>query len=406
MTVSIRDLERELINTSLGSSAGEDIRPPVVLVPRGSDGELDLAVYEQVRHYKNIATRCLDLFHPMLLELLLVRHPYLKADPEQLRVKLSNLTEEYSRGGGTDSAGSWIWYQDGLLFHLLRPEDHYLLRTSRNLGLLSSEDLGRVRNARVVVAGLSVGGQCATTLAMEGFRNFLLADFDVLSCSNLNRLPSSIACIGRPKTAITAEKIWNIDPFASIDLEPRGYSSEYDDSIFASQSGRPGVVVDAIDSVDDKVAIRKACKKYRVPVVAVMDVGDGVVQITCERYDQDSELPLFGGRLERQEAKLGRSLNFFDAIVSLVNPEYIGPEILEAFHSACHGSLPGVPQIAGTVSVAAGAVAWVVRSIVLGRETLPEFAVQVAEKADPNYWSNKVESDSKVHGLLSEFGLT
>ncbi|WP_162899246.1 hypothetical protein [Mycobacterium shigaense] len=136
-----------------------------------------------------------------------------------------------------------------------------------------------------------------------------------------------------------------------------------------------------------------------------MDVGDGIVQITCERFDQDSELEMFGGRVDKRRVELGRDLNFFEAIASLVNPEYISPEILESLHRACHGLLPAVPQIAGTVSVAAAAVTWVVRSLVLGRKVVPEFATRIAERADPNYWSSKHADDDKIDALLIEFGL-
>ena len=42
----------------------------------------------------------------------------------------------------------------------------------------------------------------ATTLAMEGFRDFYLTDFDVLSCSNLNRLASSLTRVGTQKAIL------------------------------------------------------------------------------------------------------------------------------------------------------------------------------------------------------------
>jgi len=55
-------------------------------------------------------------------------------------------------------------------------------------GLLPGWDQQRIENARVLIAGIgALGNACAATLALTGFRRFVLVDFDTIETSNLSR---------------------------------------------------------------------------------------------------------------------------------------------------------------------------------------------------------------------------
>ena len=401
---SARDLERELFQSALGAEFATSISPPEIVIPIADDGTIDVVAIQRLEELFNTAARRIDLFEPLLLELMLVDFPSFKLDQDSLPDRMRCFRHQYIGENQLRLAGSWARYADGTITHLLRPIDHYRLRTSRNRGLLSSADQQRISEAKIAIAGLSVGGMTATTLAMEGFRDFYLTDFDVLSCSNLNRLASSLTRVGTQKADIVAEKIWDIDPFAKVVRDIRGYSAQVEDEIF-SPAWRPDVFVDAMDSIDGKIAVREACRKHGVPVVWMMDVGDGVVQIGCERYDLDPTLPLFDGRLSRKEKQLGRNLNYAESIISIVNPEYLGPRMLESFQSACKSEIPGVPQIAGTVAVSAGAISQTIRRVLLGDAVTPEFSIEIAEKADPEYTRSIIRSRAEAMDMLRGMGL-
>jgi len=87
-----------------------------------------------------------------------------------------------------------------------------------NLGLFSSEEQQKLRNARVTIAGIGgAGGVIAVMLARSGFTRFNLIDFDTYSISNLNR---QIGCftdtIGRYKAEVIKEEILRINPQAEV----------------------------------------------------------------------------------------------------------------------------------------------------------------------------------------------
>ncbi|HXZ03038.1 MAG TPA: ThiF family adenylyltransferase [Stellaceae bacterium] len=346
----------------------------------------------------------MDLLDPLLMELMLVRHPGYKLEGERIEGRFADFRRSYIGAGAPEDAGSWVLYPNGVLLHLLLPDDHYVLRTSRNMGLFTPAEQARIRTARIAFAGLSVGGMYATTMAMEGITRFYLTDFDRLACSNLNRLASSLSRVGIYKTNIISKKIWDIDPFAEIVANPAGFSAETEEDMF--RAGRkPDVLIDAMDSMEAKIAIREACRRHRVPVVWMMDIGDGMAQIGCERYDLDAAYPVFYGRMERMERKLGRPLDYVEGIFSIIDPDRLPHRFADSFYLACKSQWPGLSQLAGTISIAAGAMARAARRIVMGEHVIPEFFVDVDENADPDYRMNQARDREKTRAFLRGLGL-
>lgn len=398
-----RDLEREA-NRSTTKDDHIELCAPQYVVLMTEDGTIDDIAHQKLERWRKDARKITDLFDALLMELMLVEHPEYKLSMSELPGKFSEYKSAYTRGDNPEIAGSWVLYPDGHLFHLLSPDDHYKVRTSRNLGIMSSEDLGRVKQSRIAVGGLSVGGLCAVTLAMEGVVNFYLTDFDQLALSNLNRIQSSIHNIGRNKTEITAEKIWDIDPFANITLNGNGYCPATEIEIF-SNDNKPDVFIEAMDSFDAKISSREACRRHRVPLVWMIDMGDGLVQIGTERYDLDPNYPIFHGALERVETAVGRKLNYVESCFAVFNNDRLPYRMATSFKGACESTWPGIPQLSGTVSIAAGAIAKTVRKILLGESVVPEYFVEIDEMADAEFQSNKAIDRAKTHELLRSMSL-
>ena len=60
-------------------------------------------------------------------------------------------------------------------------------------------------------------------MAMERNCGLLkIADFDILELSNLNRIRSSVDCIGQKKTTLVAREIAEIDPFLQVEIFEEG----------------------------------------------------------------------------------------------------------------------------------------------------------------------------------------
>lgn len=398
-----RTLERSILGAMQRAGGGASGAPQVVL-PTGADGTADPDARARLVQFRAAAARVMDLLDPLLMEWMLVLSPQFKRDPERIEARFAEFRKEYLGGREPEDAGSWVLYPNGLLLHLLSPEEQYLLRTSRNIGLFTVEEQARIRRARVAVAGLSVGGMCATTLAMEGVTRFYLTDFDQLACSNLNRLASSLSRVGVNKTDIVAEKIWDIDPFAEVVVNPDGYGAHTEEELFREGS-RPDVLIDAMDSIEAKIAVREACRRHRVPVVWMMDIGDGLVQIGSERYDLDDSYPAFHGRISLMERRLERPLNYVESLLSIIDVGHLPHRFADSFDRACKSQWPGISQLAGTVSIAAGAIARTARRIVMNEEVVPEFFIDVDEKADPKYLAHHASDHARTCEFMKGLGL-
>lgn len=399
-----RNLERSI----LGAWAADGVQfasgGPRVVVPVRADGTVDSDARAELTRYRESAQKVMDLLDPLLMEWMLVLNPHYKLAGDRLETYFTAFRREYLGAHTAEDAGSWVLYPNGLLVHLLLPEHQYLLRTSRNIGLFTPEEQARVRSARVAVAGLSVGGLCATTLAMEGVTRFYLTDFDRLACSNLNRLGSSLSRVGVNKTDIVAEKIWDIDPFADIVLNSNGYSPASDAELFRP-GNEPDVLIDAMDSIEAKIAVREACRRHRVPVVWMMDIGDGLVQVGSERYDRDDSYPAFHGRIEKMQRRLARPLDYVESLLSIINFDHLPHRFADSFDRACRSQWPGVSQLAGTVSLAAGAIARTARRILMDQDVVSEFIIEVDEKADPKYRVHRAHDRARTREFVKQLGL-
>lgn len=392
-----RELERNL-SQGFTSSLTEQLQAPTILL--SEDG----AHSEKLNGMRSKALREIDLLDEMLMELMLVRSPELKKTPEVMEKNFENFRNDYFGNLDGDKVGSWVLYGNGTLLHILLPEEHYELRTSRNIGLLTEDEQKIFSQAHVAVGGLSVGGLCATTLAMEGVKSFYLTDFDKLATSNLNRIQSSLSYVGVDKTDIVAEKILDIDPFCTVERDTRGFVPESVSAMFNTEK-LPNVVIDAMDSMEAKIAIREECRKHRIPLVWMIDMGDGIVQVGTERYDINPDYPAFHGSLSNKEMQLERSLDYLESCFSIFNNERLPFRMAQSFMDACNNEGAGISQLAGTVSIAAGAISKVVRKILLGQTVVNEFFVDIDQFADPEYSLNRKEDQTKTIGLMKELGL-
>jgi molybdopterin/thiamine biosynthesis adenylyltransferase len=398
---STRDQERAL-NSAVRKEKKGPLNRPMVFVPR--DEPSASAALRRLDQLKSGATRIHDLYQEVLMELMLADNPGLKSRPDTLMDEFQNFRHGYADGGPEELAGSWVMYDNGVLLHLLHSEDHYRLRTSRNIGLFTREEQALLRRSRVAVCGLSVGGSCVTTLAAEGVRSFYVTDFDQLALSNLNRVPSSLTNIGVDKTDIVAQKVWDVDPFARVDTEPRGFNRETMAGMF-EPGNMPDVVVDAVDSMQAKIEMREACREHGVPLVWLIDMGDGVVQIGTERYDLDRNYPAFHGMLDAMRARVGQELSFAQSLLAIFNNDRLPSRMADSFVKAVNNEGAGISQLAGTVSLCAGAIARTVRKVLMKEHVVPEFFIDVDEKADPEYSRKRRADQEATDAVLRSLGM-
>ena len=193
--------------------------------------------------------------------------------------------------------GRWVYYPwRATAVHVLGDEPFRLLRASRNRNLITADEQRKFADAVVGIAGLSVGNGVALSLVLQGGANRLrLADFDQLALSNTNRIRTSIVELGSNKAEMTARQIYEINPYAEVEIFTDGLTEGNIDRFFGGD--RPlDVVIDECDNIAMKYLIRDQAHQRKIPVVMATDNGDnGIVDV--ERYDLDSATPYFHDRL-------------------------------------------------------------------------------------------------------------
>ena len=128
---------------------------------------------------------------------------------------------------------------------------------------LTAEEKARLEQAMVGIAGAGgLGSNVAAHLVRAGVRRLVLADFDVVSPSNLNRQFFFQDQIGRRKVEALAENLRRIEPGLELTL----HDVRLDAANLPSLFGTCDVVVEAFDNVESKSALLSALRDR--PVVS------------------------------------------------------------------------------------------------------------------------------------------
>ncbi len=143
--------------------------------------------------------------------------------------------------------------------------------TDRLRLVMGDETLARVQGSRVMVLGLGgVGSNCAEALARGGVGELVLVDRDVVAPSNLNRQAVAWqSSMGQPKSEVMGRLVRDINPNCRVTLLQAFLSRDG----LAEQLGalpRPDYVVDAIDTVSQKLAIARWCQDEGIPLISSM----------------------------------------------------------------------------------------------------------------------------------------
>lgn len=143
--------------------------------------------------------------------------------------------------------------------------------------------MARIRHAHVLVVGTGgVGAYAAEMLCRAGVGHLTLVDADTVSPSNINRqLPALHSTLGRSKVSVLAERFRDINPEVQLTLREEYLTPESVDALL--DAAPYAYVIDAIDTIQPKVALLAACIRRRQPVIASMGAG-AKTDITAIQY--------------------------------------------------------------------------------------------------------------------------
>lgn len=143
--------------------------------------------------------------------------------------------------------------------------------TGRTSLLIGEEGVNNLKDRYVTIVGTGgVGGYVSHMLVRAGVGRINLVDFDRVSSSNINRqVVANVNTIGRLKVEVLKTQLLEINPELEINIFPVRLTEESLNIIPSCD-----MVVDAIDSVKDKVALIKYCKGNDIPIISAMGAGN------------------------------------------------------------------------------------------------------------------------------------
>jgi tRNA threonylcarbamoyladenosine dehydratase len=133
--------------------------------------------------------------------------------------------------------------------------------------LYGQSGLAKLRAAHVCVVGIGgVGTWAAEALARSGLGALTLVDLDEICATNINRqLHALSGTVGRSKVEVMAERIRAINPECKIVAEQKFFNAQTAEELLMPKCD---FILDAIDSVTNKVLLLAKCREKKIPVVA------------------------------------------------------------------------------------------------------------------------------------------
>jgi len=136
---------------------------------------------------------------------------------------------------------------------------------SRNMGIMTEEELLIVENTRVLLVGVGgLGGFIASSLVRLGVKKLTIIDFDDFEESNLNRqIFSTTLTLNKSKVDITKKKLLDINPNIEIIAIHGKYDRSVNDTIYHDID----VVFDGVDNIESKLLLEEHCTLYNKPLI-------------------------------------------------------------------------------------------------------------------------------------------
>ena len=315
-----------------------------------------------------------------LEELLKLKYPSKKNTKEEL----TELIALHLDTVPVQEYGVWVYYPWlNMLIHLLGESEYVEVRTNRNHYKITPEEEQILAIKKIGIIGLSVGKAIALTMATERIcGELVLADFDVIELSNLNRIQTGVQNFGTKKTVVVAREIAELDPYLKVTCFHEGLTEENFDDFF-TQNGKMDLCVEVCDGLVSKIVARQKAKSLRIPVV--MNSSDrGSTDV--ERFDLDGDLPILHGLVDHLDLSKVKEAKTNEEKIPYLLPMLgieTSSERLKASMLEIEGSITTWPQLASGVVLGGAICTDVSRRLLLGRFTNSgRYFIDIEEQID------------------------
>jgi len=180
--------------------------------------------------------------------------------------------------------------------------------------LIGEESVTKLKQSTVMVVGCgAVGSFAIEALARSGVGHLILIDFDVVEESNINRQLFALdSTIGRPKVEVAKQRIHDINPDIIVDVYNMFFDADTDINV------KTDFVIDAIDTVQSKIALYKWCMDKNIPFISSMGAArkTDITKIKIDKISKTSVCPL-ASKLRRMVREL--NIKDFPVVYSTEN---------------------------------------------------------------------------------------
>lgn len=213
-------------------------------------------------------------------------------------------------------------------------EENWMQRTEILIGKVAVEKL---QKSKVIIYGIGgVGSFAVEALARAGIGHLVLVDNDVISKTNINRqIHSNHNTIGEAKVKAMKERILEINPEIIVETYMPKKGEDEENLINNTFS----YVIDAIDTVSNKIKIIVKANEEKVPIISAMGAGNKLDPCKFEVADiyKTSVCPL--AKVIRKEMRT-RGIKKLKVVYSKEEPQ---------IRSKLPGSISFVPSVAGLI---------------------------------------------------------
>jgi len=243
-------------------------------------------------------------------------------------------------------------------------DDFYRELTTRNTPLVTPEEQERIRTATILIAGCgSIGGAAVEPLIRLGCENLILAEPDGYDVANMNRQSARLQDVGRNKAAVFAERMREINPYATVEVHDHGITEENVEDVVS----RADLILDGVDVTTKtpllhKVNLHKHAREKHKIVVSGYDIA-GLQMLLVYDYS-DSRVALMGGKVKLEEVE---RLEPFEFLARVVPFTAIPIEIIPELERQVRGEGSGFPQLVYTANLFGVLAVRAVMDILSGR---------------------------------------
>lgn len=317
----------------------------------------------------------IDRYDLLLEDLFLIRNPRFKFVPDHTK-EAEAFAREYANGRAMDELGEWFYFPwNKTLAHYLPHDEHQEIRTARNRNIITEGEQQKLYGLTVAYAGLSVGSHGALTFALlGGARHVKIADPDEVSPSNLNRIRSDFLSVGRKKTDLAREYLYQLNPYAAVDAYDEGVTEENLDAFLAGAD----VLVEETDNLEIKIRLRLAARERGIPVVMATDNGDNII-VEVERFDIDKKKPLFNGVIGDVTLEMFKSFapaELPKLATKIAGPDFVTERMMNSLLQVGR-EIYSWPQLGDAATLSGVAIAYILKRLALG-EAVQEAKCEVS----------------------------